>query len=58
MSVQQLLPKGIWILPLLLLFTAFEARSQNGIVIKGKITDEKGNAVWCAWRNRVGKGNR
>jgi TonB-dependent starch-binding outer membrane protein SusC len=45
MSVQQLLPKGIWLIPLLLLFTVFQARSQNGIVVRGKITDEKGNAV-------------
>ncbi len=45
MRVQQLLPKGIWLIPLLLLFSVFQAKSQNGIVVKGKITDEKGNAV-------------
>src|SRR4051812_18676411 len=45
MKVQQLLPKGIWLIPLLLLFTVFQARSQDGIVTKGKVTDEKNNAV-------------
>ncbi|MFL5745756.1 MAG: SusC/RagA family TonB-linked outer membrane protein [Niastella sp.] len=48
MSVQQLLPKGIWLLPLFLLFTFFQAKSQDqagSILITGKITDESGNGV-------------
>jgi TonB-linked SusC/RagA family outer membrane protein len=47
MSVQQLLPKGIWLIPLFLLFTFFQAHSQDqgGILITGKITDESGNGV-------------
>jgi TonB-dependent starch-binding outer membrane protein SusC len=48
MSLHQLLPKGIWLIPFLLLFTSFNATSQNetgSITITGKITDEKGGGV-------------
>ena len=58
MRVQQLLPKGIWFIPLLLLLTVFQARSQNGIVVKGKVTDEKGNAVPGATIQVKGTDNR
>lgn len=40
--------KGIWLIPFFLLFTLFQARSQDAtgsIVITGKITDETGNSV-------------
>jgi TonB-linked SusC/RagA family outer membrane protein len=48
MRVQQLLPKGIWLLPVFLLFSLFNVTAQNepgSISITGKITDEKGNGV-------------
>ncbi|MBO9203784.1 MULTISPECIES: SusC/RagA family TonB-linked outer membrane protein [Niastella] len=48
MRVQQFVPKGIWLVPLLLLFSFFQVRSQNSagsILITGKITDESGNGV-------------
>src|SRR5687767_5153059 len=48
MSLQQLLPKGIWLIPFFLLFTFFNATAQNetgSITVTGKITDEKGNGV-------------
>jgi TonB-linked SusC/RagA family outer membrane protein len=48
MRVQQLLPKGIWLIPLFLLFTFFQTKSQEpagSILITGKITDESGNGV-------------
>src|SRR5688572_28643105 len=48
MRVQQLPLKGIWLIPIFLLFTFFQATSQNetgNITITGKITDEKGNGV-------------
>lgn len=58
MRCQQLLPKGIWCIPLLLLFSVFQARSQNGILIKGKVSDEKGNAVPGATIQVKGTENR
>src|SRR5262245_23286526 len=48
MSVQQLQPKGIWLIPLLLFLSFFHAQSQEqtgSILITGKITDESGKAV-------------
>ena len=48
MRVPKLLPKGIWLIPFFLLFTFFQARSQDAtgsIVITGKITDETGIGV-------------
>jgi TonB-dependent starch-binding outer membrane protein SusC len=48
MSIQQLLPKGIWTIPILLLLTVFQAKSQDAtgsIIITGKITDETGAGV-------------
>ncbi|OQP62786.1 SusC/RagA family TonB-linked outer membrane protein [Niastella vici] len=48
MSVQQLLPKGVWLLPVFLLFTAFHANSQNTTgngTVTGKITDETGTGI-------------
>src|SRR4051812_31658518 len=48
MRVQQLLPKGIWLIPLLFLLSFFQAQSQDqagSILITGKITDESGNGV-------------
>src|SRR5689334_24610323 len=48
MRVQQLLPKGIWLIQVFLLFSFFNAIAQNetgSISITGKITDEKGNGV-------------
>lgn len=48
MRVQQLLPKGIWLIPLFLLFAFLPTNAQNqtgGILITGKITDESGGAV-------------
>jgi TonB-linked SusC/RagA family outer membrane protein len=48
MRIVQLPSKGIWLIPFFLLFTFFQANSQNetgNITVTGKITDEKGNAV-------------
>jgi hypothetical protein len=48
MRIQQLLPKGIWLIPAFLLFSFFNAIAQNetgSIPITGKVTDEKGNGV-------------
>ncbi len=48
MSVPKLLPKGIWLMPFFLLFTLFQAKSQDAtgsIIITGKITDEAGSSV-------------
>jgi TonB-linked SusC/RagA family outer membrane protein len=48
MSLQQLLPKGIWLIPVFFLFTFFNATAQNetgSISVTGKITDEKDNGV-------------
>jgi TonB-dependent starch-binding outer membrane protein SusC len=48
MRVQQLLPKGIWLIPLFLFLAFFQAQSQDqtgSILITGKITDESGNGV-------------
>lgn len=48
MRVQQLLPKGIWLIPVFLLFSFFNAIAQNetgSISITGKVTDEKGSGV-------------
>lgn len=45
MRIVQLKPQGVWLLPIYLLLTIFQARSQNetgSIPITGKITDEKG----------------
>lgn len=48
MSLHQLLPKGIWLIPVFLLFTFFNATSQNEAgskTVTGKVTDEKGLGV-------------
>src|SRR5688572_3287854 len=48
MRVPQLQQKGIWLIPFFLLFTFFQAKSQNetgSIPVTGKITDEKGNGI-------------
>ncbi|WP_207510631.1 SusC/RagA family TonB-linked outer membrane protein [Longitalea luteola] len=46
MRVPQLQPGGIWLIPLLLLFTVFHAHSQDSSkIVTGKITDDKGSAV-------------
>lgn len=60
MKVHQLLPKGVWVLPILLLLIVFHARSQDatGIPIIGKITDEKGAGVPGATIQVKGTDNR
>jgi TonB-linked SusC/RagA family outer membrane protein len=48
MRIVQLKPQGFWLLPIFLLLTFFQARSQSetgSIPVTGKITDEKGTAV-------------
>ncbi len=48
MRLPQFHSKGIWLIPIFLLFTLFQAKSQNetgSITVTGKVTDEKGSRV-------------
>lgn len=58
MRVPQLQPRGIWLIPLLLLFSIFQARSQDSKTVTGKITDEKGAVVPNATVQIKGTENR
>jgi TonB-linked SusC/RagA family outer membrane protein len=61
MRVSQLLPKVLWLIPFIFLFTLFQAKSQDTTgskLITGKITDEKGSGVPGATIQVKGTGKR